>query len=90
MSDHPVTHVRQLLHQTRWFTRNGLCKQQAVETVSRRNAEVLGMADVLGTLEKGKWASFTCWNGDPFDLTNFPVAVYGEGLLLFSEGGDLV
>lgn len=88
MSDHPVTHVRQLLHQTRWFTRNGLSKQQAIETVSRRNAEILGMADILGTFEKGKWASFTCWNGDPFDLTSYPVAVYGEGLLLFSEGGD--
>ena len=32
----------------------------------------------------GKWASFTCWNGDPFDLTAYPVAVYGGGELLFS------
>jgi imidazolonepropionase-like amidohydrolase len=40
---------------------------------------------MLGSLEKGKWASFTCWNGDPFDVTSFPVAVYGEGKLLFAE-----
>jgi imidazolonepropionase-like amidohydrolase len=87
MSDHPVTPARQLFFQTRWFTRNGLSKQQAVEIVSRRNAEVLGLSNILGTLDKGKWASFSCWNGDPFDLTSYPVAVYGEGELFFSERG---
>ena len=85
MTDHPVTPSRQLFLQTRWFTRAGLSKQQAVELVSRHNAEILGIQDILGTLEKGKWASFLCWNRDPFDLTGYPVAVYGEGKALFSE-----
>jgi imidazolonepropionase-like amidohydrolase len=85
MSDHPVTPSRQLLLQTRWFTRAGMSKQQAIELVSRRNAEIIGIDKVLGTLEEGKWASLTGWNGDPFDLTAYPVAVYGEGTLLFSE-----
>jgi imidazolonepropionase-like amidohydrolase len=49
------------------------------------NARILGIDDRLGTLEKGKWASFICWSGDPFDLTSYPVAVYGEGELLFSD-----
>jgi len=85
MSDHPVTPSRQLLLQTRWFLRAGLSKQQAIELLSRKNAEILGINKILGTLEEGKWASFTCWNGDPFELTAYPVAVYGEGELLFSE-----
>jgi imidazolonepropionase-like amidohydrolase len=85
MSDHPVTPARQLFLQTRWFTRFGLSKQEAVELCSRRNAEILGVTKILGTLEKGKWASFTAWNGDPFDLTAYPVAVYGEGKLLFED-----
>jgi imidazolonepropionase-like amidohydrolase len=85
MTDHPVTLARQLLLQTRWFLRAGLSKQQAIELVSRMNARILGIDDRLGTLEKGKWASFICWSGDPFDLTSYPVAVYGEGELLFSE-----
>ncbi len=84
MTDHPVIPARQLFLQTRWFTRSGLSKQQAIEIVSRRNAEILGINKILGTLEKGKWASFICWNGDPFDLTSFPVAVYGEGKSVFS------
>ncbi len=85
MTDHPVTPVRQLLMQTRWFTRAGASKQDAIEIVSRKNAEILGINNILGTLQRGKWASFVCWNGDPFDLTRYPVAVYGEGKLLFSE-----
>jgi imidazolonepropionase-like amidohydrolase len=85
MSDHPVTLARQLLLQTRWFMRAGLSKQEAIELISRKNSRILGIDDRIGTLEKGKWASFICWNGDPFDLTSYPVAVYGEGELLFSE-----
>ena len=85
LTDHPVTQARQLFLQTRWFTRVGLSKQQAIELVSRKNAEILGIQDILGALEKGKWASFTCWNKDPFDLTGYPVAVYGEGECLFSD-----
>jgi imidazolonepropionase-like amidohydrolase len=61
-----------------------LSKQQAIELISRRNSQILGLDDRLGTLEKGKWASFVCWNGDPFDLASYPVAVYGEGELLYS------
>lgn len=85
MSDHPVTLARQLLLQTRWFLRAGLSKQQAIELVSRMNARILGIDDRLGTLEKGKWSSFICWSGDPFDLASYPVAVYGEGELLFPD-----
>lgn len=85
MTDHPVTPARQIFLQTRWFIRAGLSKQQAVELVSRKNAEILGVHPILGCLEKGKWASFICWNHDPFDLASYPLAVYGEGDLLYSD-----
>ncbi|MBD3368031.1 MAG: amidohydrolase family protein [Candidatus Eisenbacteria bacterium] len=85
MTDHPVMPSRQLHHQTRWFIRLGLSRQEAVEVVTRRNAAVLGVSRILGTLEKGKWASFVCWNGDPFDLTAYPVAVFAEGELVFTD-----
>jgi imidazolonepropionase-like amidohydrolase len=83
MTDHPVTPARNLLMQTRWFIRAGLSKQQAVELISRKNAEILGIDRILGTLQKGRWASFVCWNGDPFDLTRYPVAVFAEGSLVY-------
>ena len=85
MTDHPVTLARQLFLQTRWFVRAGMSKQHAIELVSRQNAKILGIDKQLGTLAKGKWASFICWSGDPFDLANYPVAVYGEGDLLYAN-----
>ena len=85
MTDHPVTLARQLFLQTRWFMRAGISKQAAVELVSYQNARILGIDDRLGTLQRGKWASFICWSGDPFNLASYPQAVYGEGNLLYSE-----
>ena len=85
MTDHPVVLARQLLMQTRWFLRAGLSKQQVIELITRKNARILGINRFLGTLEKGKWASFICWKGDPFNMESFPTAVYGEGQLLFAD-----
>jgi imidazolonepropionase-like amidohydrolase len=85
MTDHPVTLSGTLFLQTRWFVRLGLSKQEAIELVSRKNAEILEIDDRLGSLEKGKWASMSCWNGDPFDMTAYPVRVYGEGSVLYEE-----
>lgn len=85
MTDHPVSQARNLFTQTRWFIRAGLSKQQAVELISRCNAEILGLDRMLGTLRKGRWASFVCWNGDPFDLTRYPVAVFAEGLQVYPD-----
>ena len=79
MTDHPVVLSRQLFMQTKWFLRLGLTKQDAVEIVSRKNAEILGIQNMLGTIEKGKWASLICWSGDPFDLNHYPIRIYGEG-----------
>ncbi len=85
MTDHPVTLSGTLLLQTRWLVRAGISKQEAIELVSRKSAEILGIDKVLGVLAKGKWASFVCWNGDPFDTTAYPVRVYGEGDVLFED-----
>jgi len=85
MTDHPVILARQLFLQTRWFLRAGMSRQEAIELVTQKNAVVLGIDDRLGTLQRGKWASFIGWSGDPFDMASFPKVVYGEGDLLFSE-----
>ncbi|BBO85677.1 amidohydrolase [Desulfosarcina ovata subsp. sediminis] len=83
ITDHPVIPARNLLLTTRWLIRCGYTRQQAIEVISRKNAEFLGIEKKVGTLRKGRWASFTCWNGDPFDLTAYPVAVFGEGRCLY-------
>jgi imidazolonepropionase-like amidohydrolase len=88
MTDHPVIPQRNLLLELRWFIRCGLNRQDAIEIITRRNAQILGIDNCLGTLGKGKWASFSCWNGDPFDITRYPVKVFAEGEVVFEEGGE--
>jgi len=85
MTDHPVTLQRNLLLSLRHFLRLGLSRQEAIEIITRRNAEVLGLDNIIGTLARGRWASFIGWNGDPFDLGAWPVAVYGEGRKLYED-----
>lgn len=79
MSDHPVVLQEQLFCTLRYFLRLGVSKAKAVEILTKDNAEILGVDNFLGTLEKGKWASFVCWNGDPFEMSSYPVAIYAEG-----------
>jgi imidazolonepropionase-like amidohydrolase len=88
MTDHPVTLQRNLVLELRWFMRCGLNRQDSIEIITRRNAQILGIEGQLGTLEKGKWASFTCWNGDPFDITRYPVRVVAEGNVVYEEPGQ--
>ena len=85
MTDHDINPQCNLFYVTRHLLRSGLSKQQAIETITRANAEILGIDDVLGSLTEGKWASLTCWNGDPFSMLSFPEKVYGEGKLLFDD-----
>jgi imidazolonepropionase-like amidohydrolase len=86
MTDHPVVLQRTLLLALRWFIRCGLSAEQAIGVVTNRNARILGLDDVLGALSAGKWASFSCWNGEPFDLSSHIVAGYGEGTLVYADG----
>lgn len=85
MSDHDVNPQSNLFHVTRHFIRHGLTKVQAMEKVTRVNAEIIGVDNILGTLEKSKWASAVCWNGDPFSMLAYPVKVFGEGKLLYEQ-----
>lgn len=83
MTDHPVVLQRNLFLQLRFFLRYGLTKEQSVSLISGNAAEILGCDDI-GILERGRMASFTVWNKDPFSLDAWPLAVVGEGRTLLS------
>lgn len=85
MTDHPVILQKTLYLQLRWFLRIGYTKEQAIGIITKTNAEVIGIDNILGSLEKGKWASFVLWTGDPFDLASYPLSCYGEGELVYRD-----
>ncbi len=81
MTDHPVVLQRNLFLQLRFFLRYGLTKEQSIALITGNAANILGCRDI-GILEKGRMASFTVWNKDPFSLDAWPETVVGEGKTL--------
>lgn len=59
---------RELMHLVEWV---GLTPAEAIESATRRAAELLGAADSLGTLEPGKVADLVLLDADPLaDIRN--------------------
>jgi len=85
MSDHPVILQRNLFMQMRFLRRLGVSREECISKITRESAEILGVADLIGTIRKDMLASFTCWNGDPFSLESYPAKVYAEGKEVYSE-----
>jgi len=85
MTDHPVVPQRNLYLQLRFFIKYGMSKDEALSIITLNNAKILGIDDKLGSLEQGKWASFTVWNNDPFLLGSTPKLVVAEGKVVYKE-----
>lgn len=82
MTDHPVIHVTNLRDTLKYFLYAGLTASQAISLITKKNAEILNIADELGSVEVGKLASLLVWNTDPLHLSAFPRTVIGEGKVL--------
>jgi imidazolonepropionase-like amidohydrolase len=54
-----------LIHQARIAFANGLPREEALRALTLSPAEIFGVAGELGTLEKGKAANLTIFEGDP-------------------------
>ena len=71
-----VREVRDLAGRTRAF---GLTPVQALQTVTLNPARILGVEDQLGSIEKGKKASFVLCEGDLLDVAPVVTRAWGEG-----------
>ena len=57
----------------------GLSKNEALKSVTLYAAEILGIADKVGSLEKGKDATLMITDGDPLEITTQVEQVYIQG-----------
>ena len=85
MSDHPVTLQRNLYLQLRFLLRFGYDKARAISAITYNSAKILGISDLLGSIEPGKLASMVLWSGDPFDLESRVIMAIGEGRVVYQE-----
>ncbi len=67
MTDHPVIPIQFLPVQAGLAVREGLGEQAALRSITRYAAEIVGIADRVGTLEAGKDADIAVFDGHPFD-----------------------
>jgi imidazolonepropionase-like amidohydrolase len=82
MTDHPVIHSTLLRDSLRYFLMYGMEPEQAIHTITGRNAELVGIGDRLGRVEQGFLASLLVWDRDPLHLGAYPRVVIGEGRVL--------
>jgi len=63
----------------------GLDRDDALSAVTQIPADVLGLGDRLGSLEKGKDANLVFYDGDPFEPSSKVQAVMLEGTFVFER-----
>ncbi|MDB4473726.1 amidohydrolase family protein [Opitutaceae bacterium] len=60
---------RNVLFEAGVLVSKGLTWDQAMASITKTPAEILGLADRIGTIEPGKDADLALYNGDPFEYT---------------------
>ncbi|MBI3678693.1 MAG: amidohydrolase family protein [Proteobacteria bacterium] len=81
-SDEPAHYARTLAQIAGNAVANGMPWDHALAAITRKPAEVWGIADRYGTLEVGKDADVVVWDGDPLEVTSAPKAVFIKGVAM--------
>ncbi len=80
--DSPEAHnVRKLRQTAGNAVAHGLPWEAALAGLTSIPAEIFGMADRFGTIERGRRADLVVWSGDPMEVTSFARHVFIDGRL---------
>lgn len=75
----------QLLTWAAFAVRNGLKPEIALRALTLNAAEIVGIADRVGSLEEGKDADILILDGDPLDYRTFVEKTFVDGKLLYDK-----
>ena len=76
--DRPA-HVRNLPHHAATAVANGLTPEEGLRAITIDAAEIIGVGEVLGSLEPGKAATFIVTTGDPLQIRTEIEAAWIDG-----------
>ncbi|WP_040158960.1 amidohydrolase [Nigerium massiliense] len=88
ITDHPVVPIDYLVYQASLAMKEGLDHDAAIACVTINPAEVMGVADRIGSLEVGKDADVVLWSGDPLDTRNRALRVWVDGREVYTYDED--
>ena len=80
-----VPKTRVILFEAAIAAAYGMDYQDALGAITIDAATLLGIADRVGSLEKGKDGDLALYDGDPFEYTSHCIGVYIEGVLVSEE-----
>jgi imidazolonepropionase-like amidohydrolase len=78
-TDHPVVPINFLVYQAILSVKEGLDRATALKSITINPAEILGLADRVGSLEVGKDGDVVLWDGDPLEIMSRAQRVIIEG-----------
>ena len=78
-SSFDAAHERNLPYEAATAAAFGLDRNEALKAITLYPAQILGVADRLGSLEAGKLASFFVADGDPLEATTKIERVFIQG-----------
>ncbi len=80
-----VPKTRVVLFEAALAAANGLTFEQALATITKDAAKILGVDDRVGSIEVGKDGDVVVYDGDPFEYTTHCTAVIINGEVVSSE-----
>jgi imidazolonepropionase-like amidohydrolase len=86
-TDHWVVPIQHLLLGLMLSVREGLDRDEALKLVTINPAEILGIADRVGSIAPGKDADLAVFSGDPLDIMQRVVRVYMDGEPVYEYTG---
>jgi imidazolonepropionase-like amidohydrolase len=91
-TDHPVVAIDFLVHQATFAVREGMRRDDALRSITINPATMLGFADRVGSLTKGKDGDVVIWSGDPLDVLQRAEQVFlaGHQVYRYADGQRLV
>lgn len=87
-TDHPEIPVQYLPTSAAYCVKSGLPKEKAMKALTINAAEIIGIADRVGSIKVGKDADFAIFDGDPLEIMTNCSAVFIDGKKIF-ERNDL-
>ncbi|MEW6724569.1 MAG: amidohydrolase [Bacillota bacterium] len=82
-TDASIVAIDYLRHEAILAHREGMSAAGALGAITLTAAEIIGVADRVGSLDVGKDADLLVLNGDPLEFTSRVERVYGAGRLIY-------
>jgi len=85
MTDHPVIPLQHLIMCAAYAVKDGMREEDALRAITINAAEIIGVGDRLGSIEKGKDADIVIFDKNPLDIMSKSQYVLINGKVIYKR-----